>query len=94
MPRLKIDTRILGSNGTQVSEVILFKGSPKHQYPHISNVITLVHFVARKLSITHLMVIVDIKHNSNLCCVDDNDCSNIRYNLRGKDHGQNIPYFK
>ena len=51
MPRLKIDTRILGSNGTQVSEV-LFKGSAKHQYPHISNVITLVHFVARKLSIT------------------------------------------
>ena len=39
MPRLKIDTRILGSNGTQVSEVILFKGSAKHQYPHISNVI-------------------------------------------------------
>ena len=93
MPRLKIDTRILGSNGTQVSEVILFKGSAKH-HPHISNVITLVHFVARKLSITYLMVIVGIKHNSNLCCVDDNDCSNIRYNLRGKDHGQNIPYFK
>ena len=40
------------------------------------------------------MVIVDIKHNSYLCCVDDNDSSNIRYNLRGKDHGQNIPYFK
>ena len=94
MPRLKIDTRVLGSNGTQVSEVILFKGSAKHQYPHISNVITLVHFVARKLSITYLMEIVDIKHNSNLCCVDANDCSNIRYNLRGKDHGQNIPYFK
>ena len=94
MPRLKIDTRILGSNGTQVSEVILFKGSAKHQYPHLSHVITLVHFVARKLSIIYLMVIVDIKHNSNLCCVDDNDCSNIRYNLRGKDHGQNIPYFK
>ena len=94
MPRLKIDTRILGSNGTQVSEVILFKGSAKHQYPHISNVITLVNFVARKLSITYLMVIVDIMYNSNLCCVDDNDCSNIRYNLTGKDHGQNIPYFK
>ena len=46
MPRLKTDTRILGSNGTQVSEVILFKGSAKHQYPHISNVVTLVHFVA------------------------------------------------
>ena len=94
MPRLKIDTRILGSNGIQVSEVILFKGSAKHQYPHISNVVTLVHFVARKLSITYLMVIVDIKHNSNLCCVDDKDCSNIRYKLRDKDHGQNIPYFK
>ena len=94
MPRLKIETCILGSNGTQVSEVILFKSSAKHQYPHISNVITLVHFVARKLLITYLMVIVDIKHNSNLCCVDDNDCSNIRYNLRGKDHGQNIQYFK
>ena len=40
MPMLKIDTRILGSNGTQVSEVILFRGSAKHQYPHISNVIT------------------------------------------------------
>ena len=39
MPRLKIDTRILGSNGTQVSEVILFKGSAKHQYPHIPNAI-------------------------------------------------------
>ena len=91
MPRLKIDSRILGSNGTQVSEVILFKGSAKHQYLHISNVITLVHFVARKLSITYLMVIVDIKHNSNICCVDDNDCSNIQYNLRGKDHGQNVP---
>ena len=64
MPRLKTDTRILGSNGTQVSEVILFKGSAKHQYPHISNVITLVHFVARKLSIKYLMVIVDIKHNN------------------------------
>ena len=86
MPRLKIDTRILGSNGTQVSEVNLFKGSAKHQYPHIPNVIPLVHFVARKLSIIYLMVIVDIKHNSNLCCVDDNDCSNIRYNLRGKDY--------
>ena len=83
MPRLKIDTRILGPNGTQVSEVILFKGSVMYQYPHISNVITLVHFVARKLSITYSMVIVDIKHNSNLCCVDDNDCFNIRYNLRG-----------
>ena len=94
MSRLKVYTRILGSNRTHVSEVILFKGSAKHQYPHISNVITLVHFVARKLSITYLMVIVGIKHNSNLCCVDDNDCSNIRYNLRGKDHGQNIPYFK
>ena len=94
MPRLKIDTRILGSNGTQVNEVILFKGSAKHQYPHISNVITLVHFVARKLSLTYLMVIVDIKHNSNLCSVDDNDCSNIRYNLRGKEHGPNVPYFK
>ena len=57
MPRLKIDTLILGSNGTQVSEVILFKGSAKHQYPHISNVITLVHFVARKLAITYLMVL-------------------------------------
>ena len=91
MPRFKIDTCILGSNGTQVSEVIFLKGSAKHQYPHISNVITLVHFVARKLSITYLMVIVDIKHKSNLCCVDDNDCSNIRYNLRGKGHGQNIP---
>ena len=45
MPRFKIDTRILGSNGTQVSEVMLFKGSAQHQYPHISNVITLVHFV-------------------------------------------------
>ena len=32
MPRLKLDTRILGSNGTQVSEVILFKGSAKFQY--------------------------------------------------------------
>ena len=94
MPRLKIDTRILGSNGTQVSEVILFKGSAKHQYQHISNVMTLVHFVARKLSIKYLMAVVDIKHNSNLCCVDDNDCSSIRYNLKGKDHGQNIPYFK
>ena len=94
MPMLKIDTRILGLNGTQVSEVILFKGSSKHQYQHISNVITLVHFVARKRSITYLMVIVDIKHNSYLYCVDDNDCSNIRYNIRGKDHGQNIPYFK
>ena len=40
------------------------------------------------------MVIVDIKHNSNLCCADDNDCSNIRYNLIGKDHGQNIPYMR
>ena len=88
MPRLKINTRILGSNGTQVSEVILFKGSAKHQYPHISNVITLVHFVE------NFRLIVDIKHNSNLCCVDDNDCSNIRYSLRGKDHGQNRPYFK
>ena len=68
MPTLKIDTRILGSNGTQVSEVLLFKGSAKHQYPHTSNVIVLVHFVARKRSITYLMVIVDIKHNSNLCC--------------------------
>ena len=94
MPRLRIDTRIVGSNGTQVSEVILFEGSAKHPYPHISNVITLVHFVARKLSITYLMVIVDIKHISNLCCVDDNECSNIRYYLRGKDHGQHIPYFK
>ena len=42
MPRLKIDTRILGSNGTQVSDVILFKGSAKHQYPHISYVIARV----------------------------------------------------
>ena len=94
MPRLKIDTHILDSNDTQMSDDLLFKGSAKHQYPHISNVITSVHFVARKLSIPYLMVIVDIKHNSNLCCVDDNGCSNIRYNLRGTRHGQNIPYFK
>ena len=58
MPRLKIDTRILGSNGTQVSEVLLFKGSARHQYPHISNVITLVHIVARKLSITYCLDIL------------------------------------
>ena len=94
MPRLKIDTRILDSNGTHVSEVLLFKGSATHQYPHISIVITLVNFVSRQLSITYLIVKVGIKHNSNLFCVDDNDCSNIRYNLRGKGHGQNIPYFK
>ena len=93
MPRLKIDTRILGSNGTQVSEVMLFKGSAKasisthFKCDHVSS-------FRGKLSITYLMVIVDIKHNSNLCCVDDNGCSNIRYNLRGKDHGQNMPYFK
>ena len=56
MPRLKIDTRILGSNGTQVSEVILFKGSAKHQYPHLSNVIMLVQGTKIPLVSSYLQV--------------------------------------